>query len=346
MQDIVPELLDEINKGFLKEYSQNAKIKNILKLMESNKATYKEANEYAIEVGDILSNVFKNKLNSSTLPDGKMYYNIADRILNNTLGNNYELISTASAEIQTSLNKRAGIGIKGVKAPLNQDKIDGLVERVASEEVYDDVSWILDEPVKTFSQSIVDDTIKINSEFHAKSGLVPKIIRISTGNCCKWCDDVAGEYIYPNVPKDVYRRHQRCKCTVDYLPGNGKKQNVWNKSWRTQENNDKIKLRKVVNIENKVNISNKQFGKKAGKHMLDFGLEASNPEHRDIFEKKIHEIAESPDSVVRNINWRGQENPVKAYIKGNDAVIVDKNNDFITILEGGASNERIKNKGR
>ncbi|WP_205422898.1 hypothetical protein [Granulicatella sp. zg-ZJ] len=62
-----------------------------------------------------------------------------------------------------------------------------------------------------------------------KHGLSPKIIRTHTGNCCDWCRNLAGVYDYPKVPKDVYRRHGNCRCTVDYKPGDGKKQNVWSK---------------------------------------------------------------------------------------------------------------------
>ena len=58
------------------------------------------------------------------------------------------------------------------------------------------------------------------------------IIRIShntMGSCCKWCDSLEGKYLYPDdVPKDVYRRHDRCHCTVTYV-NNRRGQNVWRK---------------------------------------------------------------------------------------------------------------------
>ncbi|CAG7589950.1 hypothetical protein PEPTYR26121_01104 [Peptoniphilus tyrrelliae] len=50
-------------------------------------------------------------------------------------------------------------------------------------------------------------------------------------------------YEYPDVPKDVYRRHQRCKCTVDYLPGDGRKQDVHTKKWIDADKNDEIQKR-------------------------------------------------------------------------------------------------------
>ena len=106
----------------------------------------------------------------------------------------------------------------------------------------------MDEPVKNFSQSIVDDAIRTNAEFHSKAGMSPKIIRKLAGGCCNWCRTVAGTYTYPDVPKDVYRRHQRCRCTVDYHPGSGKVQNVHTKRWQTLEERDKIEARKIAGL--------------------------------------------------------------------------------------------------
>jgi hypothetical protein len=66
----------------------------------------------------------------------------------------------------------------------------------------------------------------------------PRIIRASVGGCCKWCNDVAGVYEYPNVPKDVFRRHRYCRCIVEYDPGDGsKRKNVHTK--RISESEDR-----------------------------------------------------------------------------------------------------------
>ena len=242
-KDIVPELLERIESDFARRFAESNTVDRVGKLIDSGQATYKEANEYAIEVGQILADVFKADLSSNVLPDGRMYFNIAERILNATLGHNHDLIATATAQIQTDLNKSAGLGIKGIKPKLEQDRIDKLIEKVSEAELYDDVAWLLDEPVINFSQAIVDKSIHDNVDFHARSGLSPKIIRRSTGTCCDWCNAVAGEYSYPNVPKDVFRRHRFCKCTIEYYPGDGRKQNVHSKAWQKineQERTERI----------------------------------------------------------------------------------------------------------
>lgn len=37
------------------------------------------------------------------------------------------------------------------------------------------------------------------------------------------------------MPADVYRRHERCRCRVEYDPGDGRRQNVWDKKWTEDE---------------------------------------------------------------------------------------------------------------
>lgn len=226
--DIVPELLEKIKKDFSKNVRNSSKLKRIAKLVEDGNASYSDANEYAIEVGELLARSFRKFVTADILPDGRMYYNIAERILNDTLSNNHSLISAVTSKVQSELNIKSGFRIKGIAPTLSQDRIDGIINRVSAEESFDDVKWILDDTVVSFSQSVVDDSIKENAEFHYKSGLYPTITRtIDRADACDWCKSVAGVYKYPDVPQDVYRRHDRDRCTVEYDPGDSKRKNIW-----------------------------------------------------------------------------------------------------------------------
>lgn len=217
-KDIVPKLLETIEKEFDEKTFNSSKIKKALQSLKDNKATYEDANEFAIEVGEILSEVLTKNITVKILPDGKMYYNIADRILNPTMSKNYSLISDFATDIQTELNYQAGLRIKGQKAKLNQSRIDGIIERLSSEENFENIKWILDEPIINFSQSIVDDVVRANVNFQSKLGLKSKITRVVVGDCCDWCREKAGTYDYGNEPSDIYRRHRYCRCTVETIP--------------------------------------------------------------------------------------------------------------------------------
>ena len=246
--DIVPALLEEIQNEFDKRTYNSKKLKKAFLLLQNKKATYLDANNFAIEIGEILSDVLRTKITAEVLPDGKMYFNIADRILNPTMKKNYDLISNFIVDIQTELNRTANLRLKGQIPEFNQDRIDGIVNRISSEEDFESIKWLLDDPIINFSQSIVDDGIKANAEFHAKAGLQPKITRRVSGHACEWCSRLAGTYGYYEVPKEVYQRHERCRCTVDYNPGNGRKQDVWSKTWRDSQKEQKIANRKMLNL--------------------------------------------------------------------------------------------------
>lgn len=256
MEDVTPSLLKNIQDDFQSEFNKSQLISSLYTRVRDRTATYLEANDFAIEVGEILAGAYKNNLSSDVLPDGKMYYNIAQRILNPTMKNNYELITDVTTQVQKALNETANIGIKPITPELNQDRINGLINRISSADYFDDVSWLLDEPIKNFSQSIVDDSIRTNAEFHAKAGMSPKIVRKLAGGCCDWCRAVAGTYSYPDVPKDVYRRHQRCRCTVDYNPRSGRVQNVHSKKWRDETELDR---RKIVGLQGEEEIKATRF---------------------------------------------------------------------------------------
>ena len=246
--DVLPELLKDIQADFEAEFGRSDIIDQAFKTLNAKKATFINANAFAIEVGRILSEALGAHLSAPSLPDGKMYYNIAQRLLSETLGRNFAIISGYATDVQSLLNEKANIHLKVQVPKINQDRIDGLVNRLSSEEHFEDVRWMVGEPIVNFSQSIIDDVIEANASFHHDVGLSPQIIRKPSGFCCKWCQEVVGTYTYPKVPKDVYRRHQHCQCTVDYHPRNGKYQNAWSKKWH-KETDNKLEQRKLVGMD-------------------------------------------------------------------------------------------------
>lgn len=222
MIDIVPELLEKIERDFAVLMEQSNTIQAILESIKAGTATYREANVFASEVGSALSLALRRYITLDSLPDGRMYFNIAERILGETLGKSHSLIAGVANEVQTILNKNAGVGIKPVGQTLNKDRVKGLVDKISNEADFEKVSWLLGEPVVNFSQAVVDESIKSNAEFHYNSGLSAKIVRTPESGACKWCKEVAGTYSYPDVPDDVYRRHDRCRCIVNFESKEGK----------------------------------------------------------------------------------------------------------------------------
>ena len=254
MDDIAPKLLELIQQSYQNGISESELLAEITKLIASGKATYLDADQYAAEIGRILAEAYQANLSSAVLPDGKMYYNIAKRVIEPTMQEGYSAAAGVAQQVQQILNQAAGIGIKAIRPTLDPDKIAGILNRLSNAEDYDEVSWVLGEPVmKNFTQSVVTDSIRENAEYHGRAGLTPKVIRKSSGHCCDWCSKLAETYTYPDVPRDVYRRHKNCTCTVEYIPGDGKKQNVWTKGWSEEVTDEKLEARKMeVKAENEM----------------------------------------------------------------------------------------------
>lgn len=254
--DIVPDLLDRIMSEFSTRVNNSKVIKEISGLIDAGTADYKTATRYATEIGRILSGVLKENITASTMPDGHMYYNIANRIMQSTLSRDHAMVADTTAHIQAILNNNAKIGIKPIKPPVNQSRIKGFVERLSNEPVVDDVAWILDEPIVNYSQSVVNEVMEANADFHMEAGMEPTIERTIVSDTCDWCKNLAGTYKYADVKRTghpVFQRHLNCDCDVVYNPGDGKRINVHTKEIAGSEadriGQERIRARRIREAE-------------------------------------------------------------------------------------------------
>lgn len=364
MEDMAPALIADVTAEFRRLYDASDKIRVLLGKVREGTATFAEAQQYSIEVSRLIGVAYEKHISSAVLPDGRMYFNIASRLIPSTMDDNYRFVSDYAVEVQKKLNEKAGIGLRAKAAEKDADRIEGLVNLASSAERYDDVSEKLLTAFENFSQSIVDKAIEANADFQYRAGLHPKIIRRAERKCCDWCSNLAGEYDYPmDMPDDVFRRHENCRCTVLYDPADGKRnfQNVHTKLWTDRKENDILdKRRNILGIvqdhrkkfpinpdtgdqytRHPVIFSDSQFGKKVGKHASDFGMRPDSQEDRDKMRLIIENIVENADERCFG-DWAGQESPVLFHILGDDVVIESKYQEFVTVLKGGTSSARVK----
>lgn len=242
MADISPELLEQVKREFEELLSKNTEIKRIYNAVADGTADYRDVDAFADAVGEMLADSF-GTITKEKLPNGRMYYNIAEKVIPPNLQTNYELIADVARQVQERLNELAGVGIKAVTPVMNQDRIDGIVQKIADYEDFDEAKWMLREPIINFSENVADSFVKANAEFQSAAGLKPKIKRILAGGCCEWCEQLAGEYDYPDVPDDFYRRHDYCRCLVIYEPSKGVFQGVHSKKTYQSQNEAEISER-------------------------------------------------------------------------------------------------------
>ncbi|MGQ7504228.1 hypothetical protein ACTGYQ_00195 [Streptococcus suis] len=321
-RDILPDLLKEVQDKFETSYGKSEVVRRSFEELKKKRATYATANDFALEIGDILSNALSSSVRGDKLPDGKMYYNIAQRLLTDTLGRNFELVSGYTGQVQENLNSSANIGLQVQVPEVNQDRIDGLVNRLSSEDEFDKVAWLLQEPIVNFTQSIVDDHLRVNADFHAKAGLTPTISRMSSGKCCKWCDSLVGNYIYHEEPKNFYRRHQRCRCIIDYHPKNGKRQNSWSKKW-SKESRDVLEQRKQMNID--IRDNNRKADIQEYKHIVEVLGVKNAPISLAQFQDLKYNDGEGYEQLKDKVRWIRAKFPTQKSISGH---FKDHGNEF------------------
>lgn len=227
MSELGQELLGTVENDFTSALQQDRIIAKLRRRID-NGGTWADAEDYAARLGELKSRALQRSITAELLPDGRMSRELAEEILTPALTENYRLALDAAVRVQESLNRSAELGLKAVRPELNADRIQGFVERIGQGESFDEVSWLLGEPVVNFTQAVADETLEDNVEAHAGAGLSPKITRIAEGGCCKWCAELEGEYDYP-PPHDAYRRHENCRCQVLYQPVKGRYTDVHTK---------------------------------------------------------------------------------------------------------------------
>lgn len=229
--DIGAELHDKIKAAFTQRCGKDSTITHIKRKIENGTATMEDTSVYARRLGENLRKAIEGTTKPGDLPGEKMYYNIAQSILEPMLRDNYEDVNGICADVQQALDAKKGIGLKPQKASFPEERVRAAVNGAVVKETAEHAIQVLGRTAENITGSFQTDYIKKNAEFRSKAGLDCYIERKDGHNCCKWCAALAGKYSYPDdVPKDVYRRHDNCTCDVSYISEKGR-QNVHTKKW-------------------------------------------------------------------------------------------------------------------
>ena len=251
--DIAPGLLAKIKARFRRLVAGDKQLSRIAQAIDDGTATHSETQIYAVIIGSHASAAMLEFITPDALPDERLYFNIADRVVRAILEESRDLVNQTAADVQTLIYRAAGISLKPVVPVPNKWRVNDLINKLAGAEKFEDVAWALDAPVKNMAQSFADDYIRENVSFQVRAGLQPTVTRIAAADCCEWCAALAGEYQFDDAFNEgVYRRHERCKCLVTATVRRGDtwgRQNVWTKKWMDPDEADNIERRKTVGLE-------------------------------------------------------------------------------------------------
>lgn len=236
MSDIAPELLEKLVKSYKEKVAKDPELNRIKKKINNGTARSIDSERFSVRSGELLTEAFQEHVSADILPDRTMYYNIAQRVIDSLAKQNFENAADAAEEIikiQNAAISETLAQVQTLKATVNQDRVDGLVNLACSDQ-YDQVEDRLKAGLINLSQAAHTETVRRNAEMNSKMGFKPKIIRTAAKGCCKWCTNLAGTYDYtPDMDRDVFRKHANCECTVEYIPDqSGRVQDVWSKEWK------------------------------------------------------------------------------------------------------------------
>ena len=210
------ELSDKIKKDFTEFSKRNKYIQELIKKLEDGKATLSEVDSITKATGYALKVAFEKNIaeNAAAFADEE----ILTGILRETFGDNYELINSVAENVQKRLDKWEGINIRPQKAAFPAERVENLARFAAGKDFTDEKAVSeFGAAVENLNDSMFTDYVKANADFRSKAGLKVYVIRTDHGGCCEWCAKLAGKYVYPDVPKDVWRRHKRCTCEITYV---------------------------------------------------------------------------------------------------------------------------------
>lgn len=216
MEDIVPSLLEKIEKDFRAKVDADNEMSRLFTKFADDKGTLHDVSLYARRLGDLLSMTLQENLTEDVLPDGKMYYNIADRILNPMMRQNFNLTMEQALTIQKLIDAKSGIGLEPISADFPESRVKQIIDSLTEDTEFEVIKARMGEPVANCSHSFADDFIKANALYREKAGMRTYLKRTLVGGACPYCVRLAGTFDYNNAPDDIYKRHDSCRCTVTF----------------------------------------------------------------------------------------------------------------------------------
>lgn len=242
MEDVAPELYSEIQKLYTQSVRSDSKIMGIVRKVKEGKGTQSDLRVMSERLGKHASDALKQVLKVDRLPDGKLYWNIAERTIKPTLEQMHSTVNAIA-----SLEKRAEDIQHGIKLALKTGgdpswRINEVMNFASNSVTQTELTNALTEPVKTTVLDFLDDFEKVNAKTRAEAGIKQYVIREYDGvglkaGDCHWCIDRAGTWEYKDaIANGVFERHPGCGCSIEvvYEDGLAEKQTDWeHNTWST-----------------------------------------------------------------------------------------------------------------
>lgn len=140
MEDIAPKLYEKIEKAFTGKVNRNMDIRAFKEKLRNSQAKPEDVSLYARALGECASAALIENIRQEDLPDGKLYWNIAERTIKPLLEEVHKAVYDAASEIQKQIDSSRNIHLTPIKAEFPEERIRALLNGLmqALEEIEED----------------------------------------------------------------------------------------------------------------------------------------------------------------------------------------------------------------
>lgn len=220
---------EDIRAALDRAAATDPQLRSVMKRIREGKATFRDTAAYSQRLSALLGQVFSAEVEAMS-PEER------ETICKALLRGNYDEIGRVFAQVQERIDEENGLHLTAVRPAYPTERVDQLAHSLLDPGVQPEtIRRRAQNGAANVSQSFHDDLIAENAKIRSALGLKCYLVRETDGSCCKWCDSLAGRYVYGSHPGDIFRRHDNCGCTVTYENGR-ERQDVWSKrTWDARD---------------------------------------------------------------------------------------------------------------
>lgn len=132
MKDVAPELLEKLNKTFGQKVVIDPQIRSYKKKLEAGKLTERDCALYIRKVVSIASTSVTDVMKPKNLPDGKLYWNIAEAALVPFLKNVINQMNDIAVKTMKDSDRKKNINIKVKRIRYPEGQIQSYLNMVVN----------------------------------------------------------------------------------------------------------------------------------------------------------------------------------------------------------------------
>lgn len=217
--DVVDNLLPLIRDAFDRAVSRDDELRKLRDKI-ANGGTYETVYQYAIKLAKHCSDAMLVYMTEDQLPNGRLYYNIAQRLITPQLQSMTNMLGGCVKDVQQAINESLEMQLNPLTADFDAERADNLAIYLSKMDELESVHAALESDVENFGLHYVDESMRKNAEFLSGSGLKVTVTRTAHDGACKWCKELEGSYDYDEIKhgSEVWSRHRSCRCTLIFNP--------------------------------------------------------------------------------------------------------------------------------